>query len=82
MPGPPVVVCQGDDVLVDVYNRMPGDSTSIHFHGKFFCRKERHVPEIKTLSIYVVFNEIYSNECNLQENILETETNIWMEYLT
>ena len=34
MPGPPVVVCQGDDVLVDIYNRLPGDSTSLHFHGR------------------------------------------------
>ena len=33
MPGPPVVVCQGDEVLVDVYNHLNGDSTSIHFHG-------------------------------------------------
>ena len=33
MPGPPVVVCQGDEVLVDVYNRLRDDTTSIHFHG-------------------------------------------------
>ena len=33
MPGPPVVVCQGDEVLVDVYNHLREDTTSIHFHG-------------------------------------------------
>ena len=33
LPGPPVVVCQGDAVHVEVHNRLRGDSTSIHFHG-------------------------------------------------
>ena len=33
LPGPAVVVCQGDAVHVEVHNRLRGDSTSIHFHG-------------------------------------------------
>ncbi len=35
MPGPPVVVCKGDTVVVDVINQLQGSTTSLHFHGKF-----------------------------------------------
>jgi FtsP/CotA-like multicopper oxidase with cupredoxin domain len=34
MPGPPVVVCQGDEVIVEVHNHLDMESTSIHFHGR------------------------------------------------
>ena len=33
MPGPPVVVCQGDEMLVEVHNKLHTQGTSIHFHG-------------------------------------------------
>ncbi|KAJ6648616.1 G-protein coupled receptor Mth2, partial [Pseudolycoriella hygida] len=33
MPGPPIQVCLGDTVVVDVVNRLMGESTSIHWHG-------------------------------------------------
>ena len=36
MPGPPVVVCKNDKVIVDVLNALPADTTSIHFHGNTF----------------------------------------------
>ena len=34
MPGPAIVVCKDDDVMVDVINTMATETTSIHFHGK------------------------------------------------
>ena len=38
MPGPPVVVCQGDTLVVEVINKLQTEITSVHFHGKiFFC---------------------------------------------
>ena len=33
MPGPPVAVCKGDTVVVDVINELETETTSIHFHG-------------------------------------------------
>ena len=33
MPGPPVVVCEGDTVVVDVMNKMPTQSFAMHWHG-------------------------------------------------
>lgn len=33
MPGPPVVVCKGDHVVVDVKNHLAAEVTSFHFHG-------------------------------------------------
>ncbi|KAJ9592213.1 hypothetical protein L9F63_001214, partial [Diploptera punctata] len=35
LPGPSIQVCQGDRIIVDVYNKMPGKSTTIHWHGIF-----------------------------------------------
>ncbi len=34
MPGPPIVVCLGDKVIVDVFNQMPTEALTIHWHGK------------------------------------------------
>lgn len=36
MPGVPVVVCEGDQVVVDVENSLGGETTSLHFHGEHF----------------------------------------------
>lgn len=33
MPGPPIHVCQGDLIVVDVINKMGGSSEAIHWHG-------------------------------------------------
>ncbi len=33
MPGPTLVVHEDQTVVVDVHNRLPGESTSIHWHG-------------------------------------------------
>jgi len=33
MPGPPVVVCKGDKLVVDVKNHLAAEVTSFHFHG-------------------------------------------------
>lgn len=33
MPGPAIEVCQGDQIIVDVRNRLMSDSTTIHWHG-------------------------------------------------
>ena len=33
MPGTPVVVCEGDQLVVDVVNHMAAEVTSVHFHG-------------------------------------------------
>ncbi|XP_053957339.1 uncharacterized protein LOC128862702 [Anastrepha ludens] len=33
MPGPAIEVCEGDTIVVDVTNKLLGDSTTIHWHG-------------------------------------------------
>ncbi|XP_069675528.1 uncharacterized protein [Periplaneta americana] len=33
LPGPAIHVCHGDWIVVDVDNRMPGKTTSVHWHG-------------------------------------------------
>ncbi|KAI7815129.1 laccase [Rhyzopertha dominica] len=33
MPGPGIEVCVGDEIIVDVENRLPGDTTTMHWHG-------------------------------------------------
>ncbi|XP_022196029.2 laccase-9 [Nilaparvata lugens] len=33
LPGPSIQICKGDTVVVDVKNKMPGRSTTIHWHG-------------------------------------------------
>ena len=38
MPGPPVVVCKGDKLVVDVMNHLAAEVTSFHFHGKCQAR--------------------------------------------
>ena len=35
MPGPPVVVCKGDKVIITVINKLEEATASLHFHGKF-----------------------------------------------
>ncbi|XP_043252870.1 laccase-1-like [Colletes gigas] len=34
MPGPPIEVCQGDRVIVDVMNLFHSESTTMHWHGQ------------------------------------------------
>ncbi|XP_053980315.1 uncharacterized protein LOC128877215 [Hylaeus volcanicus] len=34
MPGPPIEVCQGDRVIVDVINLLHSESTTMHWHGQ------------------------------------------------
>ena len=34
MPGPPVVVCKGDQIIVTVINKLHGATATLHFHGK------------------------------------------------
>lgn len=38
LPGPAIQVCQNDIIIVDVVNRMKGQSVSIHWHGLFQAR--------------------------------------------
>ena len=33
MPGPPVVVCKGDQVIIDVINKLEEATATLHFHG-------------------------------------------------
>jgi len=33
MPGPPVVVCKGDQVIIDVISKLEEAAATIHFHG-------------------------------------------------
>ncbi|XP_033609847.1 laccase isoform X2 [Cryptotermes secundus] len=33
LPGPSIQVCFGDRIIVDVVNRIPGQTTTIHWHG-------------------------------------------------
>ncbi|XP_055595658.1 uncharacterized protein LOC129746164 isoform X2 [Uranotaenia lowii] len=33
IPGPPIVVCKGDTIVVDIVNQMEGLSSTIHWHG-------------------------------------------------
>ena len=41
MPGPPVAVCEGDIVRVDLRNTLATDTTTLHFHGMQFIIKTR-----------------------------------------
>ena len=34
MPGPAVVVCQGDTVVAEIINKLHTETTSVHWHGK------------------------------------------------
>ncbi|XP_076766747.1 uncharacterized protein LOC143433334 [Xylocopa sonorina] len=34
MPGPPIEVCQGDRIIVDVVNLLHSESTTMHWHGQ------------------------------------------------
>lgn len=36
MPGPPVAVCEGDLVVVEVNNHLHTETTTVHFHGEHF----------------------------------------------
>lgn len=33
MPGPAIEVCKEDTIVVDVENKLLGESTTIHWHG-------------------------------------------------
>ncbi|CAH1400298.1 unnamed protein product [Nezara viridula] len=33
IPGPTIQICQGDRLIVDVVNKMPDETTTIHWHG-------------------------------------------------
>ena len=35
MPGPSVVVCQGDTVVAKIVNKLHTETTSVHWHGKY-----------------------------------------------
>ena len=35
MPGPPVVVCKGDQIIVTVINKLHAATATLHFHGKW-----------------------------------------------
>ncbi|KAJ4431319.1 hypothetical protein ANN_19916, partial [Periplaneta americana] len=35
LPGPSIQVCLGDEIVVDVENKMPARSTTLHWHGIF-----------------------------------------------
>ena len=35
MPGPPVAVCEGDLLSVEVNNHLHTETTTMHFHGTF-----------------------------------------------
>ena len=41
MPGPPVAVCEGDLVIVEVNNHLHTETTTMHFHGTHLCRKTK-----------------------------------------
>ena len=34
MPGPPVVVCKGDQIIITVINKLHAATATLHFHGK------------------------------------------------
>ncbi|XP_066583904.1 uncharacterized protein [Prorops nasuta] len=34
LPGPPIEVCQGDKIIVDVINLLASESTTMHWHGQ------------------------------------------------
>ena len=35
LPGSPLSVCEGDRVVVDLVNKLPSTTTSIHWHGLY-----------------------------------------------
>ena len=41
MPGPTVVVCQGDTVVAEIVNKLHTETTTIHWHGNFFSMKRK-----------------------------------------
>ncbi len=43
MPGPPVAVCAGDRVIVDVRNHLPTESFSVHWHGEHMRDGRQHM---------------------------------------
>lgn len=54
LPGPPIQVCKGDIVIVDVDNEMDGTATTIHWHGlrQFGTPFSDGVPFITQCPIY------------------------------
>ncbi|KAL0106109.1 hypothetical protein PUN28_016084 [Cardiocondyla obscurior] len=38
MPGPPIEVCQGDRIIVDMVNLLHAESTTMHWHGQHHVR--------------------------------------------
>ena len=41
MPGPSVVVCQGDTVVAEIVNKLHTETTTIHWHGKCFLNVKK-----------------------------------------
>jgi len=35
LPGIPISVCRGDKVVVDVLNKLPSETTTVHWHGQY-----------------------------------------------
>ena len=57
MPGPSVVVCKGDTLVVEVINKLQTEITSVHFHGRtfYFGFTER---KLKNFSVAQILREI------------------------
>ena len=56
MPGIPVVICQGDEVVVEVHNKLHMESTTIHFHGKYI----NNIMNFNNIfDIFLAFNKCY-----------------------
>ena len=57
MPGPPIVVCKDDTVIVDVINTMATETTSIHFHGPYKIMKIR-IYGLKLIFRYIIIEKM------------------------
>ena len=61
MPGPPVAVCEGDLLSVEVNNHLHTETTTVHFHGKYLSinlnlkllnngGQRNHLPSLKSVT--------------------------------
>ncbi|XP_064108161.1 uncharacterized protein LOC135216685 [Macrobrachium nipponense] len=57
LPGPGIQVCEGDRVVVDVYNGQLSDSATIHWHGQYMVNQQYNdgVPYITQCPILGAF---------------------------
>ena len=53
MPGPPIVACKGDHIVVDVVNKMHSRTTSVNFHGNLFLHYYFSCDITKKISFYL-----------------------------